>query len=115
MFILENYNWPGNVRELKNASCRAVSLTEGNQITPLDLPPEMLEASDLGRLAMGRFRETQRQVLTQFERSYLEQLLARSEGNMSRAAREAGMKRSTLYRLFHKHGLHPSAFRKENP
>ena len=45
-------------------------------------------------------------VLAGFEREYLNRLVARSGGNMSRAARLAGVDRTTLYRLFEKHGFH---------
>lgn len=109
--VLQNYRWPGNVRELKNVICRAVSLTESNQITPLDLPPEILEAVGSSRRPAGRFREAKRQVVDQFERSCLEQLLAETAGNVSRAARQAGMKRSALHRLLRKHHLRPARFR----
>ncbi len=103
LLILQNYPWPGNVRELKNAIWRAVSLTESNQITPLDLPAELLQAPDSHPRLVGSFQEAKRHVVDQFERTYLEQLLAATEGNVSRAARQAGMKRSALHRLLRKH------------
>jgi DNA-binding NtrC family response regulator len=42
-------------------------------------------------------------VLTHFEREYLANLVARSDRNMSKAARLAGIDRTTLYRLLEKH------------
>lgn len=111
LMILQNYPWPGNVRELKNAICRAVSLTESNQITPLDLPPEVLDAAGSYRRPAGRFREAKKQIVDQFERAYLEQLLADTGGNISQAARHAGMKRSALHRLLRKHNLRSTEFR----
>ena len=45
-------------------------------------------------------------MLAQFERHYLEQLVVLAEGNMSRAARIAGVDRTTLYRLMERQGLH---------
>lgn len=115
LLVLQNYSWPGNVRELKNTICRALSLTESNQITPLDLPPELLEAVGPQIRLAGRFREAKQRIVDQFERSYLEQLLADAGGNVSRAARQAGMKRSALHRLLRKHNLHPTRFRTEPP
>jgi DNA-binding NtrC family response regulator len=44
-------------------------------------------------------------VLQQFEQGYLKWLIGRAGGNMSRAARIAGVDRTTLYRLMEKHGL----------
>lgn len=39
--ILEHYNWPGNVRELENIVQRAIVMTKGSVILPIDLPPEI--------------------------------------------------------------------------
>ncbi len=39
--LLEAYHWPGNVRELENVIERVAALTDGNQITPADLPPNI--------------------------------------------------------------------------
>jgi DNA-binding NtrC family response regulator len=44
------------------------------------------------------------QVLAEFERGYLEYVVAESKGNISDAARMAGVDRTTLYRLMEKHG-----------
>jgi DNA-binding NtrC family response regulator len=44
-------------------------------------------------------------LVAEFELHYLTQLLAQSGGNMSRAARAAGVDRTTLYRLMERHGL----------
>ena len=44
-------------------------------------------------------------VVAEFERHYLTQLLTHSRGNMSHAARVAGVDRTTLYRLLARHGL----------
>jgi DNA-binding NtrC family response regulator len=44
-------------------------------------------------------------VVSDFERDYLTRLVARAGGNMSKAARQANIDRTTLYRLMEKHGL----------
>lgn len=111
LLALQNYRWPGNVRELKNVIWRAVSLAEGNQITPLDLPPDILSTEAVASVPRGEFRKAKQQVVDQFERSYFQQLMTANEGNVSQAAREGGMKRSVLHRLLHKHKLDPSVFR----
>jgi two-component system, NtrC family, nitrogen regulation response regulator GlnG len=54
------------------------------------------------------FKEAKEQLIEGFERDYLKSLLARCEGNQSRAAREAGIDRVYLRRLLHKHGLDES-------
>ncbi len=115
MMMMQNYRWPGNVRELKNVICRAVSVTEGNQINPLDLPPEMIaKLTDVHR-PRGAFRQAKLQVIERFEKDFFERLLIEAGGNVSRAARQAGMKRSALHRFLRKHSLHPAAYRREPP
>jgi len=47
-------------------------------------------------------------VIAQFERQYLTWLVNRASGNMSKAARIAGVDRTTLYRLMERHGLQRS-------
>lgn len=53
----------------------------------------------------GPFHEVKDRVIASFERDYLTQLLTRAGGNMSKAARQAHIDRTTLYRLMEKHGL----------
>ena len=53
----------------------------------------------------GPYHETRDGVLADFERHYLTSLLNRASGNMSRAARMAGVDRTTLYRLMERQGM----------
>jgi DNA-binding NtrC family response regulator len=112
MMILEKYLWPGNVRELMNALERAVSLTEFNQITPLDLPLSLLE-SVKGEVhpAERSFRAAKQRLIEEFEPRYLSQVLSETGGNVSEAARRSGMKRSAFQRLMAKYGLQTLEFR----
>ena len=113
MLILERYHWPGNVRELKNTIQRAVSLTDCNQITPLDLPQPILEGVRGSSVPLtGSFRQEKGKIIRDFERTYLSKLLVDTGGNVSEAARRAGMKRSALHRLLARHGLHTAEFKK---
>ncbi|MEK7408959.1 MAG: sigma-54 dependent transcriptional regulator [Acidobacteriota bacterium] len=113
MLVLEKYHWPGNVRELRNTIQRAVSLTEAGQITPLDLPDQILGAiRGPGSSLAGSFRQAKEKMVREFERAYLRDLLVETGGNASEAARRAGMKRSALHRLLARHGLRAPEFRK---
>jgi DNA-binding NtrC family response regulator len=113
MMIMEKYHWPGNVRELMNVIERAVSLTEFNQITPLDLPLSMLESvKGEVRPTEETFRAAKRRLVEEFESRYLSQMLSESGGNVSEAARLCGMKRSAFQRLMAKYCLQTLEFRR---
>ena len=114
LLMMQNYHWPGNVRELKNVVWRAVSLTESNQITPLDLPPELLNVGSGTVRSAGIFRQAKQQAVNEFEGAYLRQLLTDTAGNVSEAARQAGIQRPALHRLLQKHKLDASKFRSCN-
>ena len=51
------------------------------------------------------FKEAKEQLVDAFERRYVASLLDRHDGNVSRAAQEAGLDRNYLARLARKHGL----------
>jgi DNA-binding NtrC family response regulator len=114
---LREHSWPGNVRELQNALEHAVVLLEpGQLIGPRDVPLGdgiAAASSPAGEgngllsddLLSQSYHEARDRVIASFERRYLTQLVARAGGNMSRAARLAGVDRTTLYRLMERHGL----------
>ena len=108
MKLLEAHSWPGNVRELQNVISRAVTLNTDETIGPEDLPDGLrrMDASPQPRLKGGMsFKDAKRRWLTAFEKEYLAELLKRHEGNISRAAVEAGIDRKTIHRLLNKHKL----------
>ncbi len=92
---LSAHPWPGNVRELRNAVERSLALRA---------PPD-LEAGAPPDASPGDLKEARARASHRFERNFLEELLARSGGNVSKAAREAGVDRKYLYRLLWRHGL----------
>ena len=106
--------WQGNVRELRNIIEHAVVLLRpGQDIAPDDLPfiddaSSPSSGSDgfpEGFSFHGDYHEARERVLAAFERGYLARIVRRAKGNMSDAARIAGVDRTTLYRLMQKHGL----------
>jgi len=117
---LTAYSWPGNVRQLENAIERAVVLARGDEITSDDLPDaiggnahlptaqvvgSVSDAVDLvaKTLADVPYAEAKRRVVRDFDRAYANQLLERSKGNVSEAARLAGLDRSNFRRVLRKH------------
>ncbi|WP_018861608.1 MULTISPECIES: sigma-54 dependent transcriptional regulator [unclassified Thioalkalivibrio] len=96
------YSWPGNVRELVNRVRRAVTMAEGRLIRP----------EDLGLAAVPAQAEkppTLAEARSNAERELLIKALGQCDNNVSRAARQLGVGRMTLYRLLAKHGLRSDA------
>lgn len=113
---LRSRPWPGNVRELQNAMEHAVVFLEaGADIEPEDIPcmegpkvPEGTMPFDF-EMVDEPYHAARDRVTAEFERRYLSWVVNRAEGNMSRAARIAGIDRTTIYRLMEKHGLERSS------
>jgi two-component system, NtrC family, response regulator HydG len=100
------YGWPGNIRELRNALEAAVALCEGPRVTARDLPQPVraaaprlyvpAPAADRGALAgCGREAEVRR----------ITEALATHRNNRTRAARELGISRVSLYKKLRIYGL----------
>lgn len=109
--------WPGNVRELRNAIEHAVVLADpGQEILPQDLI--FLDHGSRGEQSVQDlasevrkldYHDAREHVVSNFEVDYLSHVLRTSGGNISDAARMAGVDRTTLYRLMDKHGLDRNA------
>jgi len=101
------HDWPGNVRQLRNVIERAVSLSPGAGEVPPELLvlPEDRSAPTPSSSSGLPFKEAKERLIEAFEREYLEGLLSRCGGNVSRAAREAGIDRVYLHRLLKRYAL----------
>ena len=100
------YDWPGNVRELRNYVERAVVLQYAGPAQRRSLVPDEPNAPMGGEVDLDQaFTEAKKLVVEDFEQRYLTALLAWSHGNVSRAARKAGMDRMYLHRLLQRHGI----------
>ncbi len=102
---LQGYDWPGNVRELFNVIQRAIVFSDGTQILPSHLSIPL--SGDKSPMPEASFREARSKVIEVFERKYVEELLAKCNGNITRAARQAGKDRRTLGRLVKKLKINP--------
>ncbi len=106
MDALVGYHWPGNIRELQNVIERAVSLTDNQYITPLDLQEVVLEGSGVGNYSKDiSFKSAKKKWLASFEKKYFSDILEETRGNISKAAKKAGIDRKTVYRIMKKHGM----------
>ena len=100
---LEDYQWPGNVRELRNVIERLVVLDEEGRVTLADLPDAIrspgTSLANVGTAPATLTYEGARGEAQQaFKVAYLKHLLEANEGNISQAARVAGVSRRTLHR-----------------
>ena len=93
---LQVYKWPGNVRELENKVKRAVIMARDNLVIPEDL--DLLLSEKDGKVTL-------KQAKDQLERQFIREALIKTRGNISRAARELGVSRATLYDLLEKHKI----------
>ncbi len=103
--LLRHHTWPGNARELHSVLAHAVALARSDVIFPSDLPftpkvpaepPDELFDDELAELP---YLEARSRALSAFEQRYTRLVVAREDGNLSGAARRAGMDRSNFKRL----------------
>lgn len=95
--ILLDYSWPGNVRELENCIERAILISQGKTIRKVHLPERIFRKRS--NIAYGV------KSLNEGNKEIIRATLDRCESNVSRAARELKIGRSTLYRKMKEFGL----------
>lgn len=104
---LERYRWPGNVRELEAAIQRAVLLAPSSIIRPDDI-----DISAGGQIPEegGTLVKSKREIVSQFERNYLVNLMKLHKGNVTHSARAAGQDRRVFQRMLRKYQLSRESF-----
>jgi DNA-binding NtrC family response regulator len=123
--ILRAHNWPGNVRELESLIHREFLLADdhdseirlttmrSSNVLPersLHAPPDTQNEPASALTHLG-FREAKEAAIAAFERAYISELLTRTSGNVSHAARLAGKERSRLGRLVRKYKFSADQFK----
>ncbi len=93
---MRSYDWPGNIRELENRIKRAVILSSTNRLTAEDLGFE-------GSAANGQ--KSLQEVREEAESNHIRAALIRNNWNVSKAARDLGTSRTTLYDLLEKYKI----------
>lgn len=95
---LQKYTWPGNVRELQHAIERAVIMSDSNTLSPEDFffLTNNPQADDIN---------IENYNLESVEKSVIQKAINKHNGNISKAAKELGLTRASLYRRLEKHGL----------
>ena len=104
---LSKHEWPGNVRELRNYVERSVVLqnTRMSMLPPPARPskPSLLDASASDVDVNVPYKIAKEALVDRFERSYVRAVIDACGGNLTKAARMAGIDRMYLHRLVQKH------------
>jgi DNA-binding NtrC family response regulator len=106
---LMSYHWPGNVRELENAIQSSLALGDTERLDANALPRTVRSnrtvqgqpldlANDTAWAKVIPFSEARSLLVERFERNYLIRVLRETRGNLSAAARKAGLDRSNFRR-----------------
>jgi DNA-binding NtrC family response regulator len=116
---LSRRSWPGNARQLQNMIRRAAIFSKGETIgpqnfmtsdtanqeedengRPLQLPPE------------GPYKMVKEAHIDTFTKRYVTGILEKTEGNISEAARQAGLTRAALQKMMKRQGISGEQFRR---
>jgi len=95
---LKNYHWPGNVRELQHAIERAVIMTDNDILQPEDFHLRKIDTK-VDEIELESYN------LEDVEKNIIVKVLKKHKGNISYAAKELGLTRTSLYRRMEKYGL----------
>ena len=123
--LMMKHDWPGNVRELRNVIERAVLLAESptdedslrrapapvaRSEPSITVTPSQTATSTDAQMTVPvdvtiPFKHAKQNVISEFERRYISRLLAQHDGNISAAARAAGIDRMSIHKMLHRLGL----------
>ena len=95
---LEKYSWPGNIRELQHAIERAIIMSDSQTLMPDDFF-FLVQKADSGKDSSDNLN------LDDIEKNIILKAINKHSGNISKAAKELGLTRASLYRRLEKHGL----------
>src|SRR5690606_7341341 len=99
MARMHKHPWPGNIRELQHSIERAVILSNSNVLQPEDFNFSPTGHKDDGQLSLEQYN------LEEVEKLLIRKVLKKYNGNITQAATELGLTRSSLYRRLEKYGL----------
>lgn len=96
---LQKYNWPGNIRELQHAIERAIIMSDTDVLTPDDFFFLAQKPENNSAVEADNFN------LDDVEKNVIQRAVNKHNGNISKAAKELGLTRASLYRRLEKYGL----------
>jgi DNA-binding NtrC family response regulator len=114
--IFMNRSWEGNVREMENIIMQGILFSSSDEIQPYDLG--ITENTRKECLVDGSFQDlpykaAKEQTLQQFNSDYISNLLSKSNGNVTQAAKLCGLERQALQQIMRRYGIKADPFRKQ--
>lgn len=101
------YQWPGNVREVNNVVQSAYAISTENIIDINDIPVRMLQ-QEKPAINLDKNKKSLGQMVDDYEKDVILELLKKHKGNCLEAAKEAGIHKSNFYRKLQKYGIKPA-------
>jgi transcriptional regulator with PAS, ATPase and Fis domain len=113
MNLLMDFEWPGNIRELENIVERLVIMSEGETIEASHVPMYIRGKEVYMKITTPRtneeFKKMKKQIrakaIENVERAFVIDVLRRNDWNVSKAARDIGVKRQNLQSLIRKYNI----------
>ncbi len=96
---LQKYSWPGNIRELQHAIERAIIMSDTEVLSPDDFFFLAQKPENNNTVEADNFN------LDEVEKNVIQRAVNKHNGNISKAAKELGLTRASLYRRLEKYGL----------
>ena len=106
--------WEGNVREMENLIMQGILFSQTDQVRPQDMG---LSLSANGKNMVDSsfqdlpYKKAKERVLVNFNSSYINNLLTKSRGNVTQAARLCGLERQALQQVMRRYGIKAESYR----
>ena len=101
---LKSYDWPGNVRELHNFIERALNLAPGKIIYPEHLP-QIITKKESKNIKNNKSKDTLKEIVANAEKKAIIEAINNADGNRTKAARDLGIHRTSLYHKIDKYNI----------
>ena len=114
--VFRSMPWEGNVREMENLIIQGILFSSSDEIKLREIDikgtiqPGSIASHDFRGLS---YKEAKEQTLKNFNDAYIGNLLKKSDGNVTRAAKQCGMERQTLQQIMRRYGIRGSEFRND--